>query len=114
MTDKQLETKKEEFYKGFVDPEYYNIDDELPNSEYGEWLRDPDDVWQWISKLVEEVERETKEIDRKLMEKVADSDYQFGFIRGTQTSESLTPLRISEHEEERKKIRKEMMERFYN
>lgn len=106
MTDKQMEEKKKEYYEKFVGYDAYG---ELTDAENEKLL-----IWQWIEKLVEEVERETKEIDRKLMEKVADSDYQFGFIRGTQTSESLTPLRISEHEEERKKIRKEMMERFYN
>ena len=55
MTDKEIAEKKKELFKGFVEPEYYNIDDELvPNGEYGEWLRDPEDVWRWIEKLVEE------------------------------------------------------------
>lgn len=134
MTDKQMEEKKEEFehLSSLIRLQRKNLGESqdvygkrfnVGGNAVSEWETAHSIpkypilskiLWQWIEKLVEEVERETKEIDRKLMEKVADSDYQFGFIRGTQTSESLTPLQISEHEEERKKIRKEMMERFYN
>lgn len=53
MTDKQMSEKKNEYYEKFVGYDAYG---ELTDAENEKLL-----IWQWIEKLVEEVEREKSE-----------------------------------------------------
>lgn len=53
MTDKQMSEKKNEYYEKFVGYDAYG---ELMDAENEKLL-----IWQWIEKLVEEVEREVRE-----------------------------------------------------
>lgn len=54
MTDKQMEEKKREFMeKFFVDIEFGEYDQGLILGK-----EEVEEMWQWIEKLVEEVERE--------------------------------------------------------
>lgn len=56
MTDKQMAEKKKEFFERFTE----SHDGGIEAGEYYLWKSNDSagKVWQWISKLVEEVERE--------------------------------------------------------
>jgi len=55
MTDKQIEEKKKEFIDKFSTT---IIREWQPYKVYNTSDKDLDEVWQWIERLVEEVERE--------------------------------------------------------
>lgn len=99
MTDKQMEEKKKEFRE--LEVQLYR---EMKENAKVTGIHDLDELdekkWQWIEKLVEEVE----DRDRKLLEEVANSDYELGKMQGI--------IEAKEHEQHRKKIRKELLRRY--
>lgn len=61
MTDKEIEEKKKEFFEKFVtEIEHYQGESE-PLIET--FIRDDkvEELWQWIEKLIKEVEKKTEE-----------------------------------------------------